>query len=70
MSAPLIIGLSIAAIALFLIGIYNKLTKQRILVKEGWVALARVQGAFSPAMALAMRPGRHRPHPQRRFQQG
>ena len=40
MSAPLIIGLAMAVLAIFLIGIYNKLTKLRILVKEGWSGIA------------------------------
>jgi LemA protein len=40
MSPLLIIGIVLLLVAFFLIGIYNKLTKLRILVKEGWSGIA------------------------------
>ena len=40
MSPMLIAGIAIVLIIAFVIGIYNKLTKLRILVKEGWSGIA------------------------------
>jgi len=36
----LIVVIILVVIAILVIGIYNKLTKQRILVKEGWSGIA------------------------------